>query len=142
MFKAPCLFHKDSSLKNVVTQPAATSPDELADDDEENHINTGSSAEDMDKNEIESPETVQQDGFASQLRNYNMEPIMEAGETKLEIEPKKDTSKPSSALKIISNPDETLIDHTEGNFNRKENTTALNLSKVIDQKMAEVSPGG
>lgn len=90
---------------------------------------------------MESPDTVQQDGFTSQLRNYNMEPIMEAGETKLEIEQKMDNLKTASALKIISNPDEALIDHAEGNFNRKDKTTALNLYKVIDQKMAEVSPG-
>ena len=124
-----------------MTQPAATSPDELADDDEENRINTGSSAEDMDKSEMESPETVRHDGFASQLRKHNMEPIMEAGETKLEIEPKMENLKPSSALKIISNPDEALIDHADGNFNRKDNPTALNLSKVVDQKMTEVPPG-
>ena len=65
---------------------------------------------------------------------------MEAGEIKLEIEPPMDDSKPASALKIISNPDEALIDHSNGNFNRKDNPTALNLQKVIDQKMAEASP--
>ena len=53
MFKAPCLFQKENSLKQVVTQPAATSPD-LA-DDEENVMNTGSSNEDVDNTEVESP---------------------------------------------------------------------------------------
>ena len=94
MFKAPCLFQfsEDQSALKQRRQSDKQS--------DEVHMNSMSSGSEDGKHELESPTTIPREGFASQLGNHNMEPIMEAGETKLEIE-QAEASKPASVIFTI-----------------------------------------